>query len=218
MSNGIPLVVATEKTGMFKIPALGNKEFQLTQWREDDFYDTVQQVLAAPMTAGTILTLFRDVQNKSKQHCNLVNPSRLPSGSQMVLNRVGLLINQAFGNQLASSADILKLAYAGAFTFTLNQDRIVAQGPLVKFQSGYGVTGAVTDTTSNSFTTGVPSAASAPQLLVALPVEPTDDLGGELRFDGASWATGFAMPTLTSTYGVGITCFLHGLIKRPVGL
>lgn len=221
MANGIPLVVASDQPGMFTIPALGNKSFQLTQWREDDFYDTVWQPIGA-ITAGTILTYFRDVQSKSKQHCNLVNPSRLPSGSQMVLNRIGLHINQALGQQLAAGGDILKLAHAGAFTFTLNQDRIVAQGALVKFQSGYGITGATTDTTANSFTTGVPSSASAPQLLVALPVEPTDDLGGEIRFDGAAWITAaggaFTMPTLTSTLGVAITCFLHGLIKRPVGL
>jgi hypothetical protein len=208
-----PLIQATAKAGEYLIAALG-RTVKLVEWREDDFYDTVVQVAGA-ITAGTQLVLFRDVQTKSRQHCNLVNPSRIPSGAEMVMNRVGVLINQAFGNVVAAGGDIMKIAYGGSFTFNLNQTRLIAQGPLVKFQTGYGITGATTDTTANSFTTGVPSASAAPQLLVAQPITSTDDLGGEVRFESAAWAAGFAMPTTTVL--IGITAFLHGLIKRPIG-
>lgn len=211
----IPLIQPTKNPGEFVIPALGNKPFKLVEWREDDYYDTVS-IAAGAVAAGTQLVFFRDIQNKQLQHCNLTNPSRIPSGAEMVLNRVGLVIGQAFGNVPAFGDDILKIAYGASFTFTINQTRIVSQGPVFKFQSGYGITGSTTDNQRNSFTTGVPSAAAAPQLLVAQPISSTDDLYGLMRFDTATgWQAGYTMPTLASAF-VGITAVLHGLIKKAV--
>lgn len=203
----------TKEAGVFYIPALG-KTVQLIEWREDDYMDTVTQALGA-VTAGTSLELFRDLANKNVQHCNLKTQRRIPAGSEFVMNRVGVLIHQCFSNTVPVLADILKVAFNASLTFKVN-DRVIVEGALYKYATGYGVTGSSTENAISLATTGIASAAAAPQLLVAQPVKDDDDLNGTIDFRSDSWITGAAvMPTLAGR--MLMSCILHGLIKKPTG-
>lgn len=210
---GNPVAVPTKNAGELFIPALG-KTIQQVEWREDDFYDTVQTDSVTP-TAGSTFEYFRDLSNKNLQHTNLKTPRRIPSGSEFIMTRVGLVPNQALGNTLLSDSDVTKLAYAATLTFKIN-DRLITEGPVYKYQSGYGVTGSTTRTDTGVVTIGVPSAAAAPNLLVAQTIKDDDDLVATLEFKSNSWISGGAsMPTFSSRPAV--TLMLHGLIKKPQG-
>lgn len=183
------------------------------EWREDDFYDSVQH--AASITAGNSLEVFRDLSNKNLPATNLKTSRRIPAGSEFILSRVGVLIQQAFQNTVASDDDILKLAYAATLTFKIN-DRLVTEGPIVKYSSGLGMAGQTTRNNTGNVTTGVPSVAAAPTLLVAQTVGDDDDLNAQVEFKDNSWlAAGSLMPTLTNRNVVQI--YLHGFIKKPQG-
>lgn len=211
----LPLLQPTGNAGEYFIPALG-QTVKLVKWKEDDYYDTVYRALGA-IAAGTKLKFFTDtVTSKNLQHTNLAQQRRINSGSDMVMSRIGVLIAQAVGNVVADGDDVLKCAYAGSIQFKIGKERIVAEGPLVKFQSGLGMTGATTQNDHGVFTTGVPSAAAAPQLLVAQPIKDGDDLYADLTFeDGTGLNAAYVMPT--TVRALAFTIFLHGLIKDPTG-
>lgn len=207
------VIQPTKTAGEYFIPAL-NKTIQLVEWREDDFYDTVTRTAGA-VTAGTSLVLFRDLASKNIQHCNLRTQRRIPSGSEFIINRIGVVIQQCFSNTLVALGDILKCAYDASLTFKIN-DRLVTEGPLFKFSTGYGVVGSSTENNVTIATTGVASAAAAPQLLVAQPVNDKDDLNGTIDFLDDTWITNAAvMPTLAGR--VTLQCMLHGLVKKASG-
>jgi hypothetical protein len=206
------LVMPGADAGTLVIPSLG-RTIRLVEWREDDFYDTVQ-VGTAP-AAGTSYEFFRDLVSKNIQHTNLRTQRRIPAGSEFILTRIGLLVHQALANAAALDLDMIKLAYAASLTFKIN-DRLITEGPAVKFQSGLGVTGSTTRTTTGVVTLGVPSAAAAPSLLVAQSIKDDDDLQATLDFKDNAWITGgSAMPTFAA--GPAVSLMLHGLIKKPQG-
>lgn len=206
------LVQPGPDAGTLIIPSLG-KTIKLVEWREDDFVDTVQT--DASPTSGAQYEFFRDLAGKNVQHCNLKTPRKIPSGSELILTRIGLLVHQGFGNTLVTDSDTVKLAYNASLTFKIN-DRLISEGIAVKYQSGYGVTGSTTRTSTGMVTLGVPSAAAAPSLLVAQSVKDDDDLVSTLDFKSNGWlAGGAAMPTFTQ--GMVVSLLLHGLIKKPQG-
>jgi len=205
--------VPTGKAGELFIPSLG-RTIKLIEWREGDFYDHVTQA-SGTVTAGTSLELFRDLANKNLQHTNLRVARRIPANSELIMNRIGVLIAQAFSDTVVNGDDILKVAYNGSLTFKIN-DRLVSEGPIVLYQSGYGMTGATTMNNRAPYTTGVPSAAAAPQLLVAQSVIEDDDLQATVDFKNDTWITGSSvMFTLAGRVLIG--CFLHGFIKKAQG-
>lgn len=200
--------------GTLQIPSLG-RTIKLVEWREDSFYDTVQSPLAP--TAGQSLEVFRDLTNKNLQHTNLRTSRRIPAGSEFICYRISVIPAQAIGNIVTLDADILKLCYAATLTFKLN-DRLIQEGPLYKFQGGFGVTGSTTRNATGVVTIGVPSAAAAPMLMVAQPVADDDDLVATVDFRAFTWATTGGLPTFTSgTDGPLVTVDARGFIKKPQG-
>lgn len=207
------VIVPTGAAGEFEIPSLG-KKIKLVEWREDSFFDTVQLDGVTP-TAGSSLEFFRDLSNKNLQHTNLKTVRRIPSNTEFILTRIGVVPNQALGATLCTDDDIIKLAYAASLSFKLN-DRLIVEGPLYKFQSGLGVSGSTTRSSTGIATIGVASAGAAPNLLVAQSVKDTDDLVATLDHKNNSWINGGqSMPTYTTR--MGVTLNLHGLIKKPQG-
>lgn len=205
------LIVPTGEAGVYEIPALGRK-VKLVEWKEDDYYDSVFQ-LAGAIAAGTQLEFFRDLANKNLQHTNLARSRNINAGDELVMSRIGLHVAQSVGVLISFGDDINMIAHTGSFTMKIGKTRIIAEGPVYKYQSGLGVTGSTTDTDRSYVTLGVPSAAAAPQLLVAQPVSDKDDLYGTLAFLNAAWVTGYTVPTLNQVSV--ITAFLHGLINSP---
>ena len=168
--------------------------------------------------------LFQNLQGKNRQYTNLDNNAgRLPALNELIVNRVGAHILQSIANVVVSDADIIKFAHAAYMRLSVNQTRIIGDQPLYCFQSGFGVTGSTTRNNTGVVTVGVPSAAAAPQLLVAQPIGPNDSIGsdsyitmyantwlGVYGFDGITYAT---MPSFETP--IATTIFLDGLIKKP---
>lgn len=209
----VPFAQSTGNPGELHFPALG-KTIRLVEWREGDFYDSVTRASGA-VTAGTSLELFRDLSNKNLQHANLKTPRRIPSNSEFIMNRVGVVIAQAFSNTVTDGDDIMKVAYAGSLTFQIN-DRLISQGPLIAYQTGYGMSGATTRNNATVLTTGIASAAAAPQLLVAQSVGDKDDLGATIDFKDDIWITASSVMFVLTGRIVAIL-FCHGFIKKPQG-
>lgn len=215
-----PVAVPTQNPGELYIPALG-KTIQQIEWREDDLYDTVAQP-SGLITAGAELDLFINLQGKQLQHTNLKKQSSIPANNQVVVSRIGVHINQALGNTLPTDNDIIAMAHAGVLQFAVN-GRLITQRPLHTYQSGYGMTGSTTRNATGVVTTGVPSAAAAPSLYVAQPVTDNDDITGSVTFPQINWLTtntdgaivGTTLPSPATA--VAMTCFLHGIIRKPQG-
>lgn len=212
-----PIVQPTGKPGELNIPALG-KTIRQVEWREDDIYDTVL-VTAAAQTPGTSYDFFAvNLDTKKPQHANVRNLRRIASDNELVMFRIGLHPRGYVGNAEGAFADIKKVAENGIFKFSLG-DRLVAEGPAIKFQSGYGLGGfaatTANNTTQGAISFGVPSAAAAPVLLVPQEITSADELNGSLRFESAAWVSGYVDTTPGAV--VGMSCFLHGFIKKPLG-
>ncbi len=208
-----PIIQPGKEAGEFVIPALG-KTIKLVEWREGVYYDTVEVTETTP-TAGLEFDFFRDLERKSLQHTNLKTQRNIPAGTEFIMTKIGIVPNQALGNILPTDADIIRLAYSASLTFKIN-DRLIEEGPLLRFQSGYGVTGSTTRNATGVVTIGVPSGAAAPTLLVAQNVKERDALEGKLMFKDNAWLeAGSSMPTFT--VNLGVTLMLGGLIKKPQG-
>jgi hypothetical protein len=208
---------ATDETGVYEIEGLGTR-IRLLEWRAGAFYDTVA-FQAGAQSPGTQQYLFQNLQNKNRQFTNLDNNAgRLPALNELITNRVGAHILQSFGDTVSTDADIIKMAHAAYMRVSVNQTRIIYDEPLYCAQSGFGVTGSTTRNATGVVTIGVPSAAAAPQLLVAQPIGPNDSIGTDsyiVLYQNA-WATSPAvsnMPTFANL--VAVTVFLDGLIKKP---
>ena len=112
--------------------------------------------------------VFKNLDDKNKQHTNLTARQRIPGEHAFVLQRIGVDVLQALGSTLASAADIKEALYNGFIEFKLGS-RLVAEGVLVSFPSGRGVTGGYGSDTSaasnHALTNGVPSSAATPSSL-----------------------------------------------------
>lgn len=208
-----PIAIPGKNPGELYLPQL-NKTIAQTESREDDVYDTVEQ-LSGAATAGTKLSAFKTITNKNNQHTNLTTIRRIAAGDEFFMNRVGCHVRQAMGNTVAVDSDVILAAENMDLSFKLGR-RLVTEGPLLKYQSGYGVVGMTNRNATGIVTIGVASYAAAPQLLVVQPVTDTDDLIADIFINDNSWINGgSAMPTFTNkTY---VTVFLHGVIKSPLG-
>lgn len=205
---------ATDDAGVFEVEGIGTK-IRLLEWRAGGYYDTVELASGA-QTSGNQAQLFQNLSQKSRQHTNLDNNAgRLPALNELICNRVGAHVHQAWGNTVVTDDDILKVAHACYMRISVNQTRIIFDAPLYTAQSGYGVTGSTTRTATGVVTIGVASQAAAPQLLVAQPIGPQDSIGTDsyIQTPGLAWLTTTTMASLTSASLV--TVFLDGLIKKP---
>lgn len=206
------MAVQQVKPGEFLVPELG-RVIRITDVRQDDFYDTVA-IPAALFTAGTQYKPFDSISGKGKQNCNVTTARRIPGRNRFNLLRVGFVLRQAAGATLALAADLIRTYEAGALKFSINT-RLVTEGPFIKYQSGYGITGQSTENAVSLITLGTASQVAAPKFIAAQPINDEDDLDCELNFPGtASWDSNVAMPTTTARMHASV--FLHGIIEKPI--
>lgn len=221
---------ATDETGVYEIEGLGTK-IRLLEWRAGSFYDTTGFVSNGtdPQTAGIQQQLFQNLNGKTRQFSNLDNNAgRLPALNELITNRVGAHLLQSWGDVVISDADIIKFAHAAYMRVSVNQTRLIFDAPLYTAQSGYGVQGSTTRNNTGIATVGVPSAAAAPQLLVAQPIGPNDSIGTDsyitlYAVNQSNWAqlSATSVPSLADAKlpifesSVFATVFLDGLVKKP---
>lgn len=216
----MPIAVPGQNPGEIYIPALG-KSFQQVELREDDEYDTVALASGA-IAAGTELNLFRDIQDKNEQHTNIPQPRRIAAGDEVAVFRIGVHPREANGNQVPTLVDIKKVV-GNCHVWVQFNRRVITTGPLVRYPSGYGLSGfsnAVAAAGLEAASIGVPSVAAAPTLFVPQQLKDNDDIIAKLRFPDAQWLTdiiagGYVVPTLAAE--VGLSMYLRGVIKSPLG-
>lgn len=220
--NPIDLEKVKGEPGMYM---LGDKKIKLSDWYEGDYYDTVYLFGTgggAIFTAGQYWNIFQDGQNKDLVDWNLGKDGKLPAGQEMTINSIGLHIGgfDSGSAGMVASADFHFIAERTYFEFKLNRDQ-VCEGPVMFFQSGYGVQGF--DATQPNLNNGSPSKATVRPLLVHQDINDKTELWGKLTVQDARWVTGtaggapYVMATLAAANGILLKTCLNGFIKKAIG-
>lgn len=213
-----PIAVPGKNPGEVMIPALG-KSFQQIELREDDVHDAIL-ILSGSIGAGAEYILFRDLTAKNEQHTSLTMTRRINAGDEAAIFRIGVHPRGAVGNATAVFPDLKKILENGILRIQFNR-RLITEGPMIKYQSGYGIGGYSDETGTSSVTVGVASAAAAPTLFVPQQLQDNDDLNCKIRFPDAQWVTNTASASAYTTPSLSaqcvVSCFLHGVLKAPLG-
>lgn len=186
--------------GTYVLPT--GQEINLVEWLEDAIYDRV--AVGAAITAGTEYIYFRDLANKSLDATNMQVSSKLPAGWEMIVWRIGIVV--AAGAQFV---DTVLVHDNGYVEFTVGHNKIIRQGPVYTFPSGWGLDGSVDITaaaTAHSVTLGAAGTNFIAPL--SIPVYLTEDLNFRLMLKF------FSAVTLQAQ--TNVTALLWGWIKRPV--
>lgn len=199
------VVAVRKRPGLYYNTETG-KYFSIVEYYDGDKYDTVVQGSGA-ITAGTQITLFRDLTNKERGDTNFDTPRRLSKGEEMLLKRVGVDIPLAFGNTVKTGADVKKALFGGYLRLQVNRIDI-AEGLLYTFPSGYGCAGTANEVISN----GVPSTTAQRQLEKVHELTSEHDISGTITYYDRLWDTTTNMATLDGR--VHHRVFLGGLIRR----
>jgi hypothetical protein len=200
------------------------KILDISEFREDDKYDTVI-IPPGAISAGNEFIFFRDIQGKRPIDTNFTQTSRLSAGEEMVVERVGATMRLATGNLIPVPADYKRISDDAHLRVTVNQ-LLLIEGPLVKFPSGYGLSGQTQETDAGIVSIGVPSTAAASKLIKTQMLTNKHEVEGNMTFFNRSWAAPvFAaavppiplenlMPTIETP--IFVTLWLHGLVKAAV--
>lgn len=182
----------------------------LTEARETDRYDTVEAATGA-ITAGTALKFFRDLNNKNEIDANIPEAGKLVTGSErLILERIGVSIQAAAANIIASGADVKRLITAGLLEVKLNK-HVIAEGPLEMFPAGYGISGQTTENASSVLNNGVPSAAAIKPLIEQQIVTTDHTVNAAVTFQARTWLTTSTMPTLDAQNVIRL--YMHGVLE-----
>lgn len=198
------------------------KILDISEYREDDKYDTICIYAQAvdPITAGKQYVFFRDVMRKLPIDTNFTQPSRLTAGEKMVVDRVGVSVENDVA--LIETPDVYAIAANAHLRVNVNS-LLLVDGPVIKFASGYGLSG-------NSVAVlgianiGVPSPAAVGKLLKPQTLTDNHEIIGYLTFYDRSWANlpnatpqpiVWAPPKIIAPQ-VFVKCWLHGLVKAAV--
>lgn len=194
------------------IDTVTNVEYDISEMREDDKYDTVF-IPAGAVAPGTTFIFFRDLAGKFLIDTNLNLQARISHGEEMIIDRVGMQTRSATGNLEPTPSDHKKVLDDAFFRLEINR-LLYIEGPLIKMPSGYGVYGNSVAAGQGVVSNGVPSTAAASRLSQTQLLTSDHEFVGNMTFFDRAW-TGLTladrMPTLAT--GVLVTCYLHGLIK-----
>lgn len=182
----------------------------LTEARETDRYDSVQQESGA-ITAGATLKFFRDLTNKNELDSNIPEAGKLVTGSErLLLERIGVSVQASNANLLASGGDVKRIMCAGFLEVKLNR-HVIEEGPIEKFPSGYGISGQTTDNASSIVNIGVPSAAAIKPLVEQQLITDAHTINASVTFQSREWLTTSTMPTLDNQNVIRL--YMHGILE-----
>lgn len=214
MASAIPV---PEQPGRLFIPSTGSVVQQDQQY-EGDFYDTVEFTSFA---VGTYKNPFKDQTNKDLQFTNLTQTKRIPSYAKLKLQRLGVHVRQWDITARPSPESVICLYEMASLRFTLGSTNVIAEGPLLVYSSGLGITGVSTANNFSALSNGVPSQAAAPRLKEESDISDKIDLNCRVEVgSNAAWSS-TTQPTiaanLAGTSSILATVLLHGIITRPLG-
>ena len=121
-----------------------------------------------------------------------------------------------------SPEDVICLYEMASLRFTLGQTNLVAEGPLLVYSSGLGITGVSNTNNFTALSNGVASQAAAPRLREESDISDKIDLNCRIEVgSNAAWGT-TTQPTIAGNLGAGtasilVTTELAGIITRPLG-
>jgi hypothetical protein len=209
------LIQSTGVPGQYYIEGYGSVTFD--QWRTADLRDTVQ-IGGTSITASTQIELFINVQNKLPIDNNFGNNAgRIPAQTEYIVNRIGVLPLQALLNDVPNGQDIVKFVYGAYVKVLANIDRVIEEGPIWRFPSGYGVSGATTENNKAYVTNGPLGSAQVRELLIAQKLGANDQLSGFIQFPARSWATVASGFPITFSVNVAVCTTMEGLQKKGAG-
>jgi hypothetical protein len=159
--------------------------------------------------------------NKDLQFTNLTQVKRIPSYAKLKLQRIGAHVRQWDITARPSQEDVVCLYEMASLRFTLGQTNLIAEGPLLTFQSGLGVTGVSTANDFSALTLGVASAAAAPRLREESDISDKVDLNAIVTIgSNLAWSS-TTQPTIVGNKAgqasILLSLFLHGIVTRPLG-
>lgn len=199
----------------------------IAEYREDDKYDTIviygDGILSASYAAGKQFVFFRDIAKKQLIDTNFTQPSRLGAGEKMVVDRIGISLPNVAPTLSADpdgdwdrwiGDDVATIADCAHLLINVNS-LLLTSGPLIKYASGYGLSGGFVNTNL-----GVPSPAAVGRLVKTQTLTENHEVIGYLTFYDRSWADydstqKVEFPTFDSD-ALFVKCWLHGLFKTAV--
>jgi len=197
--------------------------YNIRDFREGDKYDTVaigQNGASTTIQAGTEFVFFQDIQQKRELDTNIKTPRKLSAGESMIMDRIGLYVRSAAGDNTCRAQNVKKVIDNAFFRLKIN-DILQDEGPAVKFPSGYGFYGTTTENNASILSIGVPATASAARLVKKQLLNQNHELDGVMRYDARTWcaaqlqnANTADRPTIDEV--ILVTCMLHGLIRAAV--
>jgi len=200
--------------GLFRDTASG-QVVNIRDFRESDKYDTIR-IPAEQIQPGTEFVFFQDIQGKREVDTNIKTPRKLSAGESMVLDRIGLYVRMAVGNQDVVPLAIKKIVENSFYRLKIN-DILQEEGPSIKFPSGYGLYGNTTENNAGIVSIGVPATASASRLVKKQMLNQNHELDGIMRFDARNWlGPTYVNPDTTNEGEILVTNYLHGLIRAAV--
>jgi hypothetical protein len=150
----------------------------------------------------------------------------------MVVDRVGVSIDVAMGGNandgsyFVASADQIATIFNAHLRINVNS-LLLAEGPMIKFASGYGIGGMIHNGIAGDgiVNIGVPSPAAIPKLVKTQTLTEKHEILGFLTFFSRDWAdwvrstphVDVGVPVISDdTLFLPVKCWLHGLLKVAV--
>jgi hypothetical protein len=198
------------------LDTVSGEVLDISDYREDDKYDTVI-IPAGAIQPNAIFRFFSEaIGQKRLIDTNIKQIRQLSAGEEMIVDRVGVSIGLAVGNLLPTPSDVKKIAENAFVRFTVNTITL-AEGPVLKFPSGYGLAGQTQETDQGVLSIGVASTASAAKLLKTQLLTSQHQFEGEMQFYDRDWMAA-AIPLAADRLPVfevptPVKAYWHGLLK-----
>jgi hypothetical protein len=213
----MPMKSVLGKPGKF-FDTRSKKLYDISQAYEGEKYDTIC-VNAGAQAPGTAYTFFNNVGQKTRIDTNFRTQNRLDPNERLVLERLGIYLHTAVGQNLNTMNDIRRTLENSFMSFRVNQD-ILWEGPTTWLPSGYGVYGQTTETDQTFASVGVPGTAAAARLRRKQMLTTEHSLEGDINFmlrtgwlNVGAGAIAYVNPTIVGN--VLLKLVLHGPISRP---
>ena len=219
MASAVPV---PEQPGRLYIPATGSVVQQDQQY-EGDFYDTNEFTANAAneFALGARQQYFVTQTNKDLQFTNLTQVKRIPSYAKLKLQRIGVHVRQWDITSRPNPENVVALYEMSSLRFTLGQTNLIAEGPLLVFSAGLGITGVSTANDFSVLALGVASQAAAPRLREESDISDKIDLNAVVTIgSNLAWSNTSQPPFAANSSGLRsilASIFLHGIITRPLG-
>lgn len=184
------LMPVTREAGMFLLP--DGRKVKIADTRYGNVYDTVA-VPPGAVVAGTEAEFFQNLANKRSIDTSITSPGRVPAGTELILDNVGLYFLSAFGNLLATPSDVKRLIDGAYLKFTIN-GIVQAEGPAINFHSGLGFAGNTVENGQGIVSIGTPATGAVARLEIPQLITKDNDIRATLRWDDRTWAGTGAAP------------------------